>query len=121
MEKIANLTQHNSTIDQQKVGVVDLVEMQNEIRELLTFDEIPTKNEMEERAFRLAQIVKEQGVFEKAMIGGAPFFMSTLEKVLKENGIQPVYAFSKRVSIETEENGKIVKRSVFKFEGFVEV
>jgi len=119
--KIANLTQHNSTKEQQKAGVVDLVERQDEIKILLTFDEIPSKEEMEDRAIRLTKIVKEEGIFDAAMIGGAPFFMSTLERILKENGIQPLYAFSKRVSIEEEINGEVVKKSIFKFEGFVKV
>jgi len=119
--KIANLTQHNSTKEQQEVGVVDLVERQDEIKTLLTFDEIPTKEEMKDRVERLVRIVKEEGIFDSAMIGGAPFFMSTLEKVLKENGIQPLYAFSRRVSVEEEIDGQIVKKSIFKFEGFVEV
>jgi len=119
--KIANLTQHNSTKEQQEIGVVDLIERQDEIKTLLTFDEIPTKEEMEDRAERLVRIVKEEGIFDSAMIGGAPFFMSTLEKVLKENGIQPLYAFSKRISIEEEQNGQIIKKSIFKFEGFVKI
>jgi len=45
--KIANLTQHNSTKEQQEAGVVDLIERQDEIKILLTFDEIPSKKEME--------------------------------------------------------------------------
>jgi hypothetical protein len=69
----------------------------------------------------LARIVKEEGVFDAAMIGGAPFFMSTLEKTLKEYGIKPLYAFSKRESVEENENGIIIKKSIFKHIGFVEV
>jgi len=118
---IANLTQHMATSEQKDAGVVDLVERMDEIRTLLTFEDIPDKNEMEERALRLAKIVKEEGVFNKVMIGGAPFFMSTLEKVLKEEGFDVVYAFSKRVVEEKEENGEIIKIARFKHIGFVNV
>jgi len=122
MEKIANLTQHKPTNEQIKAGVIHLEEKENEIKELLTFDNIPTLKEMEDRAERLARIVVEEGVFKKAMIGGAPFFMSTLEKVLKKYGIKPVYAFSKRIVVEEKlENGEVIKKNIFKHLGFVEV
>ena len=118
--KILNLTQHKPTIEQIKLGIVDPVERKSEIQALLTFDEIPSKNEMEDRAIRLAKICVEEG-FDKAMIGGAPYFMSTLEKVLKENGIQPLYAFSKRIVEEIETKNGVEKKVIFKHLGFVEI
>jgi len=119
---IANLTQHRATKEQVEAGVVDLVERENEIKALLTFDDVPSMDEMNDRAERLARIVKEEGTFSEVMIGGAPFFMSTLERVLKKEGFQPVYAFSKRVVVEEkEENGEVVKKNVFKHQGFVRV
>lgn len=58
----------------------------------------------------------------KVMIGGAPFFTASLEHALKEKGIQPVYAFSKRVSTEIQQkDGSVEKVNVFKHLGFVEV
>ena len=93
--KILNLTQHTATPEQVEAGVIEVFE-KSKVKALLTFDEKPTKDEMEDRAIRLARICREEGVT-KAMIGGAPYFMSTLERVLKENGIQPLYAFSKRI------------------------
>ena len=117
---ILNLTQHKPTEEQIKAGVIDPSEIKSEIQALLTFDEIPSKEEMEERAIRLARIVYSEGI-NKAMIGGAPYFMSTLERVLKENGIQPLYAFSKRVVEEVETENGFEKKVIFKHLGFVEV
>ena len=56
----------------------------------------------------------------KAMIGGAPYLMAELEKELWHFGIEPVYAFSRRESVETVgENGEVTKTAVFKHIGFV--
>jgi hypothetical protein len=55
------------------------------------------------------------------MIGGAPYLMPALEQELRRVGIQPVYAFSKRISIDQPQpDGRIKKISNFKFEGLVE-
>lgn len=53
------------------------------------------------------------------MIGGAPYLMILLHDALVGRDIQPLYAFSERVSVEKEEGGKIIKISVFKHVGFV--
>lgn len=120
-----NLTQHNTTVSQAQQGVVDLdAEIISEVRKQLTFDEIPTRKEMEIAAKEITRLVlasgiKERGV-DQAMIGGAPFFMSVLEFALLKIGVVPVYAFSKRESVDvTEEDGSITKRSVFLHVGFV--
>ncbi len=56
----------------------------------------------------------------KAMIGGAPYLMAELEKELWHLGIEPVYAFTKRESVESvDENGNVTKTAVFKHAGFV--
>ena len=48
--------------------------------------------------------------------------MSTLEIVLKNIGVMPVYAYSQRVVTETtQDDGTVVKTSEFKHVGFVEV
>lgn len=121
---IVNLTQHNATNDQIDAGVFNLDYDHNELdflRSLLTFDTIPTIQEMQQRADDIAQIAVRANV-QKAMIGGAPFFMGYLETALKSVGIQPLYAFSQRVSIETTaEDGTVTKQNVFKHIGFVEV
>ena len=117
---IVNLTQHDATPDQRDAGVVAVKTYSNHVRALLTFDIIPAKSEMERRAIKLAEYAYESGC-KKAMIGGAPFFMSTLEKALIEQGIKPVYAFSQRVSVESvNADGSVNKSNVFKHLGFVE-
>jgi len=139
-ETVLNLTQHAPTEEQAHDGVINTV-AQTAVKELLTFNEIPSLSEMEERANKLVDIVVESvtciwyGPEEpedaltffrttdtKVLIGGAPFFMSTLERVLKLNGITPMYAFSARDSVETVlEDGTVRKVNTFKHLGFVEV
>ena len=116
---IVNLTQHDATPDQRDAGVVAVETYSNHVKELLTFDEIPSPIEMGRRAIKLAEYAYESGC-KKAMIGGAPFFMSTLEKALIDQGITPVYSFSQRVSVEnTNADGSVSKSNVFKHLGFV--
>lgn len=121
MATILNLTQHPNTEDQWDQGVDQLdVPIQHELKKLLNFDEIPTHEEILTRAIAICAIAKEHGAT-AAMIGGAPFLMSTLEAVLKDNDIKPLYAFSKRVVIEeTREDGTVIKTAEFKHVGFVE-
>lgn len=114
--KIVNLTMHPSTPEQRKEGVFDIP---SSYREYLDFQEIPSKEVLEIRAEILAITASSQGA-DAAMIGGAPFFMATLERELKARGIKPCYAFSVRESIETvQEDGSVAKRSVFRHRGFV--
>ena len=57
----------------------------------------------------------------KVMIGGAPWFMSSLEKELEAKGFKPVYAFSERVSVEQkQEDGSVKKINIFRHAGFIE-
>ena len=122
---ILNLTQHQATSEQKEEGVIEPSEKdKSHIRELLTFDEIPTKDELENRARQIVNIAYngyiEQNV-NYAMIGGAPFFMAHLVEWLHDVNIQPLFAFSIRESIETiAEDGSIVKNNVFRHKGFVE-
>lgn len=121
---IVNLTQHNATNDQIDAGVFNVDYDHNELdylRSLLTFDSIPAIEDMQQRADEIAKIALRTNA-KKAMIGGAPFFMGYLETALKSVGIQPLYAFSQRVSVETTaEDGTVTKQNVFKHMGFVEV
>jgi len=111
-----NLTQHNTSKEQKQAGAVDLpAEDQVKLRELLTFNSLPTRREIIIRATEIALLAKKHNIDDTAMIGGAPFLMSTLEKELSHIGIESYYAFSKRV-VE-EQDG--VKKSIFKHEGFV--
>jgi hypothetical protein len=130
---ILNLTQHNATAEQKAQLVVEPRMTKEKIRELLTFEEIPTKEEIESRAEKLAEIaVSEANHYAgetdnevwitRVLIGGAPFFMGALEKAVRECGFTPVYAFSKRESEEIPQpDGSVKKIQVFRHLGFVEV
>jgi len=116
--KIINLTNFPATPEQKADGVIDSENIEK-IKALLLFDDIPSKETIEERANLLAFIAKESGC-EKALIAGAPYLMAPLEKALFNVGIQPLYSFSERVSIEsTNEKGEVVKQNVFKHKGFI--
>jgi len=120
MKKILNLTQHSATDEQMVEGVFEPANKQ-EIQQLLTFTDVPSGQTLRENAARLAEIAKEHGV-ESAMIGGAPFFMSSLEKALLKVGVEPLYGFSLRTIVEeTASNGEVKKTSVFVHAGWVRV
>lgn len=128
---ILNLTQHEATEDQEKVGVYDFPEesIRKILRYNLTFEQIPTQRDMYKSAVAIADLALEKfvdycvPVNERfAMIGGAPFFMSVLENVLLSVGITPLYSFSKRESKEViQADGSVQKVAVFRHIGFVEV
>ena len=117
---ILNLTQRPATPEQLAAGVVDpSEETAFIIKYLLTFDILPTKQALLDRAKALAQVAKSTGC-KRVMIGGAPFFMAPLEAALIRRNIEPVYAFSVRESVETTQpDGSVQKASVFKHLGFV--
>ena len=134
MNEILNLTQHKATAEQIDEGVFDLDdEHVEELKSLLTFEELPSSQCLYERAYKIGELVldvknafrlggdAEYGEEIRCMIGGAPYFMGTLETVLRSFGFVSVYAFSERVSEEKEVDGKIIKTQVFKHLGFVEV
>jgi len=119
---IANLTQHEASAEQLDAGVFNLEGGDcfeggagYALKQALTFDSLPTPEEIEQRADQIAALAIGTGAT-IAMIGGAPYLMSALERALKASGIRPVYAFTERVS--TEEDG--VKTSTFRHVGFVE-
>lgn len=134
-----NLTQHTTTAaqvaDAQSKGweVMELPKaLQDEVKTLITFDDLPSQSEMVARAKRLADIAESvkgrdaNGLLEHrhivyAMIGGTPFFQSLLENALGAKGnVVGCYAFSKRKAVETtNEDGSVTKTAVFEHEGFV--
>jgi len=121
---ILNLTQHQATADQLSAGVVDFdATNRAKLSALLTFDNLPSAGLIGEIAEAIADLAiyegeNEDGVIPtRAMIGGAPFLMPTLEKALIAVGITPCYAFSKRMVIKEADGVK--ERIVFKHEGFV--
>jgi hypothetical protein len=122
MEVILNFTQHKATPDQIEAGVWDLNEVNRaKLIELLTFNEIPTNREINNRATALTKLALAHSHFgTKVMIGGTPYLMSTLEFVLTEAGMIPMYSFTKRQSVEVNNpDGTVTKTNVFKHVGFI--
>lgn len=116
---ILNLTQHSATADQVAAGVF---EPDNKllVQELLTFDNMPETDVVRRRAFQLAHLAELESA-ESAMIGGAPFFMATLEVALRARGIKPLYSFTRRESADVPDGeGGVKKTQVFRHIGFVE-
>ena len=121
---IVNLTQHAASAEQIEAGVIDMVGKDLEsLKALLTFEELPSAEEIDRRAREITRLAKD-ALFgqpeKKAMIGGALWLMAPLSFYLKSAGINPVFAFSKRESVERIVDGKTVKTNVFKHIGFVE-
>lgn len=125
--KVLNLTQHKATPEQLAQGVFESLHGEY-VSKLLTFKKIPSQNELAGRARELACLAftvcndarDEDDEPMYAMIGGAPFFMATLEKALIEQGVTPFYAFSERVSVEMAgADGTVTKTNVFRHIGFV--
>ena len=119
-----NLTQHPATAEQIAAGVVDLTGQRlARLKSLLTFEELPTRSDIE----RVAQAIANLATFcfdpsgqRSAMIGGAPFLMGALESALMDYGITPMYAFSRRESAEeAQADGSIKKVNIFRHAGFI--
>lgn len=133
-----NLTQHAATADQLAAGVFDLpAAARADLQVLLTFGELPDEQEIRARAEQIAGLAALNASAEDrsdddgvqgdaggfalhAMIGGALWLMAPLAAALREQGIEPVFAFSVR---ETEEqvqpDGSVRKVAVFRHAGFV--
>lgn len=138
---IINLTQHQATPEQVAAGVFDLPTiLRGYLSELLTFDAIPSAEEIKARANDIAIMAamlargadraeeadgavaeNDRGALARyAMIGGAPYLMAPLEIALCDNEIQPLYAFSVRESVEQEQpDGTVRKINIFRHAGFV--
>lgn len=117
---IINLTQHTANAEQIEAGVFEPQD-KGAVQALLTFEN-PESLEFfarEDRAEKLAAIAVASGA-KCAMIGGAPFFMAELERALINAGISPVYAFSRRESVDAvQPDGSVRKVAVFRHLGFV--
>lgn len=121
---ILNLTQHTATPAQIAAGVVDLTGQRlASLKSLLTFEELPTRSDIERAAQAIANMATlcfDHSDQKSAMIGGAPFLMGALESALMDYGITPVYAFSKRESVdEVQVDGSVKKMNVFRHAGFI--
>jgi hypothetical protein len=124
---IINLTQHPGTPEQ---GVVDLTGQKlAALKVALTFDTLPTPDEIIVRAEFIAELACYNGLGgddgedptpTAAMIGGAPYLMAALERALLVRSIFPLYAFSVRDSAEqVQADGTVRKVAIFRHYGFV--
>nr|DAJ74275.1 MAG TPA: hypothetical protein [Caudoviricetes sp.] len=118
---ILNLTQHPATAEQTAAGVVNFEgSILNILKNILTFTEIPSRDEIIERANLIVGLARSTGI-EAAMIGGAPYLMPVLEHALYKHGIMPLYSFTQRETVEKiGENGEVIKTAIFKHVGFIE-
>ena len=122
--KILNFTQHDATPEQLSAGVVEPDGHDKErIRQLLTFDELPKHSDLRQRATNcaeLASVLLKKYECDGVMVGGAPFFMSQLESVLRLFKVRYCYAFSRREAEEqVQPDGSVKKTHVFKHVGFI--
>ena len=113
---ILNLTQHSTTLDQLKAKVVEPCD-KAKVKELLTFETLPTKQEVESRATELAAIANQYHC-RYAMIGGAPFLMEPLQRHLSYAGIRALFSFSVRQSVEEVVDNEVQKKTIFRHTGF---
>lgn len=119
MKKILNLTQHNALEKQVQEGVYEPSD-KRKVKELLTFEGCPQKEDIRQRAKALAEMAVSEGA-EAAMIGGAPYLMGSLETALKAVGVQPLYSYSLRDVEEVVIDGATVKKQIHRHLGWIEV
>lgn len=135
---ILNITQHAASAEQKAAGTVDHAEpAAADLKQLLTFNKQPTEQQIEDRADTIADLARTH-LLEigeridipsgggasinriRCMIGGAPFLMPVLTQAVRSRGLVPVCAFSRREGVdEVQADGSVIKRSVFRHLGFV--
>ena len=127
---IVNLTQHPATPDQIAAGVTDLpASLRERAVQLLTFPYRPDANLIESRAELLVELVHEfldthpltiPNTGYPVMIGCALWLVTDLEAELLAHDFEPVYAFSRRLTIEMPQaDGSVRKVTDFRHNGFV--
>ena len=116
---IINLTQHAATAEQLAAGVVDSpADQKAALQVMLTFDDIPSADDIHARAAVVAALAKGH---KAAMIGGALWLMGPLTAALRAAGVRPVFAFTRREAVEqAQADGSVKKVAVFRHAGFVE-
>ena len=122
--RIINLTQHVATPEQVAEGVFE-PKNKPAVLALLSFGGVPSLEEVDNRAIDLADYaigeMPAPSTNKGALIGGAPFLMSALERRLKGKGIRPLYSFTERISVDETQGDTVKKISVFRHAGWVEV
>ena len=119
IDKIVNLTQHSSTETQAEQGVIEPPDKEY-VKSLITFEDIPTLQDLRKRANLLVEICREMNM-QFALIAGAHWWLIVLEHHLRIHGITPLQSFSKRVSFEhTNENGTVHMVKTFVHAGWIQ-
>ena len=127
---IINLTQHTASAEQIAAGVQDLpAEQREDLVQALTFESLPTGAEIRDAAEIVAELSVQNGLGdnngdsptpESAMIGGALWLMAPLAEALRRRGVEPLFAFSTRESVEAvQPDGSTRKTAIFRHVGFV--
>lgn len=129
MSGVLNLTQHAASPDQVAAGVLDLpADERDAVAALLTFDLCPDAAEVVDRAADLAEIAALSSAWPgdgapadgRVMVGGAPWLMAPLVAALQALYLVPVFAFSRRESVDTvQPDGSVRKSAVFRHAGWV--
>jgi hypothetical protein len=114
---ILNLTQHAPSPEQRADGVGD---PPAEWLAVASFETLATIGEDVGRAVNAAvRLARESGAT-RAMIGGAPFLMPPLAAALAGAGVEPIFAFSVRESVEERQiDGSVRKVGLFRHKGWV--
>lgn len=119
-----NITQHVATPVQVSQGVVEpSPEFKTELQKLITFDRsvIEQPEIIGVRSQAVVQLIKvHYPDTQRVMVGGALFMMPSLVNELKEAGIEPLFAYSDRVSVDVHNpDGTVTKTVKFEHLGFV--
>lgn len=95
---IINLTTRRITRETDFSGLMELSEKDRKVvAMLLHFEEAPHQEELPSRAAAIANIADRAlrgKQIRKALLSGPKYFLSTLEKALIEEHIEPVYVYS---------------------------
>lgn len=131
MKTMINLTQHPSTIEQNRDAIMVEPYEKQVLKDLLTFNVVPDRNEILSRANRIALFAKNFKIHclrqenlslnDRVLIGGLPALMGPLEQSLRAEGFVPFYSHSDRVSVEKIlPDGSVQKTNEFKHIAFYE-
>jgi len=119
--KILNLTQHKATKEQRDAGVIDYTDARDEfllmkekagenissrekdipetLDDLLTFDNPPSRGDINERVMLISWIPYELG-YKSALIFAPQFMIAALESALKARGVKPLHMFDDNRFVE---------------------
>lgn len=127
---ILNATPFKASIGEIAGGVRDLdTPIRSQVSTLLTFTKMPTREELDTRAFRVAEIIKkvEVGLYvlhdievDAVLISGPAMIASALERELREVGLNVVYSYVAREAHEyINKRGFKAIETVYVHKGFI--